>query len=408
MALRFPTAAAGASLLALLLAAAPALPQEGPPKVPAKEFFRGKVNSLEGRRISLSYDFSEAAQSEDWRSTYPFVRPSVNGGWRVEGGALRGDGNAGYRHRAVFDGEVKVEATLSSEDAKNFGVMILDEDRSVFNLCSLADTAFAMLDRKPPLMHQLTTFLPAGEGPGGSTEWRYIETSYEPRIGIKPVEVLVRKKGAMNEFRFGGTGRLAGADKEAKVGPRLAPGFYTLGSRVVVTKVTVSGLLDAKWLRENGVAFEDRSPADPDPPIAGKEPDPAAPGAGPGPGPGAPPGPGPGAGAPPPAGGGDWITHLSVLSDASKPKEAREKAADDLVATKERKALRPLIDVLYRDDDEAGRAAAWKAFKGLSGKNVPFRADAPKEARLKAMPLFWDVWYAAKEQMEKDERKKEK
>ncbi|MCK6482361.1 MAG: hypothetical protein L6R43_20105, partial [Planctomycetes bacterium] len=64
--------------------------------------------------------------------------------------------------------------------------------------------------------------------------------------------------------------------------------------------------------------------------------------------------------------------------------------------------------VLYRDDDEAGRAAAWKAFKGLSGKNVPFRADAPKEARLKAMPLFWDVWYAAKEQMEKDERKKEK
>lgn len=381
-------------LALLLLAPFPRARAEDPPeKFPAATFFHGKVASFEGRRIVLKYDFADPAQSSDWAATWPFIRPSVNGGWRIEGGALRGDGNAGYRMRAVFDGELKVEATLASEDAKNFGLMVLDEDRNVFDICALADTAFAMLDRKPPLMHQLTTFLPAGEGPGGSTEWRYIETGYEPRIGSKPVDVTVRKKGAMNEFRFAGTGRLAGADKEAKVGPRIVPGFYTMGSRVVVSRVTVTGVLDAKWLRDNAIQFDDRVPADPDPPIAGPEPpkDPAA----------------PGPGAAPPAAGGDWITHFGALANAGNTKEDREKAADALVATKERRALRPLINLLYGDDDD-GRTLAWKAFKGISGKDPGFRPEAPKEARLKAMAKVWEFWYSVRDQLEKEDRKKEK
>lgn len=384
-----------AALCAALCLHAPVpAPAEGPVAVSAKEFFRGRLLSLEGRRITLQYDFSDPAQAGDWMPTYPFLRPSTSGGWRVEAGALRGDGNAGWRHRAVFDGELKLEATLSSEDARNFGAMVLDEDRPVFDLFSLADTQFAMLDRKPPLMHMVTTFLPPGQGPGGSTEWRYVETGYEPRIGAKPLDITVRKKGAANEFRFAGTGRLAGNDKEVRVGPRLVPGFYTLGSRVVVAKAVVSGVLDAKWLREAGIAFEDRVPPDGDPPIAGKDTElPPPPDAGAGAAPGAPPA---------------WNDLLRRVGDGSLPKEEREKAGDELGASKERRALRPLIDILYRDEDAVGRDAAYRAFRGITGKEFGYRADAPKDSRLKAMVRIWDAWYAAKDQMEKEERKKEK
>ena len=155
----------------------------------------------------------------------------------------------------------------------------------------------------------------------------------------------------------------------------------------------LSGVLDAKWLRENGIAFEDRVPQDADPPLGDKEKekDPTAV---------APPAPDPGANA--------WQELLRKVSDASLPKGEREKAADDLAATKERRALRPLIDLLYSDDDDVGRDAAYRAFKGIAGKDPGFRADAPKEARLKALPRVWELWYAVKDALDREDRNKEK
>lgn len=382
-----------AAPLLLALATAPALAEDPPAAAkPAREFFRGHVASFEGRRIRIEYDFKDDAQAGDWLFTYPFLKPPTSGGWRVGQGAMRGDGNAAWKHRAVFDGDVKVTATLSTEDAKNLGVLVLDEDRPVYDIFALADTHFALLDRKPPLMHMVATFQQPGEGPGGSTEWREVQSGYEPRLGGLPFDLQVRKQGGRNELKFAGSGRLSGEDKGVRVGPRLVPAFYTLGSRVVITKVTVSGLLDAKWLRESGVAFEDRAPPDPDPPLGEKEKDPAS---------------------PPPAAGptastGSWEGFVRKIADAGVAKAEREKAADDLVATKERRAMRPLIDVLYNDEDPTGREVAYRAFKGLSGKDPGFRADAPKEARLKAMPRVWELWYSVKDALDREEKKKEK
>jgi len=369
----------------------PARADDGPPAGrPAREFFRGSVASFEGRRIRIDYDFAADAQREDWSPTYPFLRPPANGGWRVEKGALRGEGSAGLRHRGVFDGELKITATLSSEDARNFGALVLDEDKAVFDLFALADTQFALLDRKPPLMHIVATFQPPGQGPGGSTEWREVQSGYEPRLGGLPIDIQVRKKGGANEFRFAGSGRLAGDDKGTRVGPRLAPGFFTLGSKVVIAKVSVFGVLDARWLKENGIAFEDRVPPDTDPPLVEKD----AGGASPPPG--------------PDAAAGAWTGLLKKISDPRAPKAEREKAADDLVATKERRALRPLIDLLYDEEDGVGREVAIRAFKGIAGKDPGYRHDAPREARLKAMPRVWDLWYAVKDALDKEDRKKER
>jgi hypothetical protein len=375
-----------AGLAATLLVAFPAPGQDGAPSGKAlQDLFKGKVVSVKGRRVELAYDFSDAIQAADWASAYPFVRPASSGGFRIDGKALRGDGYCGYRHRAVFDGEVRLAATLSSEDARDFGALVIDEDRTQFDLFSVCDTVFSQLDRKNPLQTMITTFQPAGQGPGGSTEWRYVKTTYEPRIGTAPFDLAVRKRGAMNEFRFAG-GILSGSDKETKVGPRLAAAFFTLGARVVVTKATLSGVLDAGWLKEQGVAFENVVPEDPDAlePEKAKEPEAKA-----------------------PAGGGaDWSPLAAKVLNASLPKEEREKAADALVETKERRAARPMIDAMYREEDPVGRELGNRVFKGLTGKETGYRADLPKEARVKAMARVWDVWYAVKDQIDREEAKK--
>jgi hypothetical protein len=397
---RRPTRRAVPLLLAALLATAapgPAPAAEGgdpaPPAAPAgapkriADVLKGKLVSVQGRRIEIAYDFQDPIQASDWRPFHPFIRPPVAGGWRVDQKALRGDGNAGWRHRAVFDGEVGVRATVASEDAGNYGLFVLDDDRSQFDLFALADTFFSVLDRKAPHRHMLATFQPAGEGPGGSTEWREVQVGYDPKISGEPMEVRVRKRGTLNEFRFGAGGRLSGADRECTVGPRLVPGFYTLGARVVVTRVVVTGVLDAKWLREEGVEAPGETPADPEP-LEGERKE------------------------PPPAGGngkvaaaGDWQAPARRLADASLPREEREKALEALVATKEKRALRGLIDVMYREDDALGRDLAAKAFKGLSGKETGFRGEASKEARKAAMPRVWEAWFQAQDQIEKEGRR---
>lgn len=387
--------AVSALLLLALASGAPVRAEEPAPAGKAlKDVLRGKIVSFKGRRVEVAYDFQEPDQANDWTHSHPFVSPATSGGWRVDGKSLRGDGNCARKHRAIFDGEVRLKATLSSEDAKNFGVVVLDEDHSQFDLFAVADTYFSLLDRKPPLQHMVTTFLPAGTGPGNSTEWRYVKVAAEPRVSSEPFEITVRKKGALNEFRIGPSARLAGADKECTVGPRLVPAFYTLGSRVVVTRVVVSGVLDAKWLRSEGVAFEGDTPPDPEPLAeeGGEAPPPPA----------APDAKAPAPGEAPPV---DWQAALRKISDAMAPAADRAKAADDLAASKEKRALRPLIDLLYREDDAVGREQGARAFKAISGKETGYRHDGSKDARRAAMPRVWDVWYGYQELIEKEDRK---
>lgn len=383
-------------LASLLLLAPSAAPQDGaPPAKTVKDLFKGKVVSVKGRRIEVSYDFADAAQAADWAPAYPFVRPAASGGFRVDGKALRGDGYAGWRLKAVFDGDMKLSATLSSEDARDFGALALDEMGTQFDLFSLADTIFSALDRKNPLQTMITTFQPAGKGPGGNTEWRYVKTSYEPRVGSAPFEMTVRKKGVLNEFRFG-AGRLAGEDKETKVGPRLGAAFFTLGARVVISRATVSGVLDAEWLKDQGAVFEDTVPEDPDPlepekGDKGKDPAPAAPD--------------PKA---PAAPAGEWQILAGKVLNGSLPRDEREKAADALVESKEKRAVRPMIDAMYRDDDAIARELGNKVFKGITGKDLGYKADLPKDARVKLMQRAWMVWYDLKEQIDREDAKKAK
>jgi hypothetical protein len=364
-------------------AAPPGAAAQEPAGTAAAAWFKGKVISLKGRRVELSYDFSDPAQAQDFAPATPFVAPPSTGGWRVESGALRGEGSCAFRLRAVFDGEVRIEGTIASERARDFGALVLSEDSPTFTLFALADRYFSLKDNRPPLQHQVTTFLPPGAAGGMDTAFRYVQTSWEPAVGQDAVKVDIRKKGARNDFTFAGAGRLGGDDKEAAVGPRLGAAFYCIESRAVVDDVKVTGVLCAKWLRAQGIAFEDKVPVDDPPPAA-----PVPPGAG--------------GGAP----RGDGPALARKVADRALPREEREAAAKALVESKDRRQARAMIPLMYDEEDKVGRELGALAFKGLTGRESGFRHDAPMEARTKAMAKVWEHWLALRDQIEKDEKKK--
>jgi hypothetical protein len=363
--------------------ATPAL-AEGPAATTAtpQSVFRGKVESFKGRRIELRYDFADAVQGEDWAEVHPFVLPPRQGGWRIEGGALRGSGSVSYRLRAVFDGDVSLEATMDSEKGKDFGAAVISEEGSTFTLFSVNDAFFSIRDNSLPNQHMVTTFLPSGTGPGGTTYWRYVQRTYEPRVAPGKVRISLRKKGAANEFKFGEGGTLAGNDVEATVGPEYSPAFCILESNAVVTGVKVTGVLSAAWLRSKNIPFEELEPKEPETPAAT--------------------GPGAAAGADSDA----WKALVRIVTDATKPKEDREKAAKDLVAGKEKRAVRPMIDLMYSDEDEVGREVGLFVLRGISGKDPGYRPSADKDTRLKSMDKVWAIWYGLRNLIEKEDAKK--
>jgi hypothetical protein len=380
----FRASVLAAAALGLGVAAAPpaAPAQDAPPAAgsPPSAHFRGKVVSMKGRRIELSYDFSDPVQAGDFAAATPFVAPPSSGGWRIESGALRGEGSCAFRLKAVFEGEVRVEATISSERARDYGVVVMSEDSPTLTLFALADRFFSLKDNRNPLQHQITTFLPPGAVGGADTAFRYVHTTWEPAVGPESIKIDVRKKGPRNDFTFATAGKLGGEDKEAVVGPRLGAAFYCIDSRAVVDDVRISGVLCPKWLKQVGIAFDDKTPTE--------DPAPA-------------PGPTNGGAAKP-----DGAALARKVADRSLPRDEREAAAKALIETKDRKQMRPMITVMYDDDDKVGRELAAQVFKGLSGKESGYRHDITAESRQKAMSKVWEIWFAVRDQIEKDEKKK--
>ncbi|MHC4923282.1 MAG: hypothetical protein ACYTG4_04300 [Planctomycetota bacterium] len=379
-----------AALALAIPASASAAPQEAAGEAASgrtiETFFKGKVKSVKGRAVTIEYDFSSKGQGADWASTYPFMSPGRSGGFRVETGSIIGNGNAGLRHRAVFDGDVTVEATLTSDSPRNIGVVMLSEDTNTFTLFSIADSVFTLMDKRMPQEHMITTFLPAGKGPGGSTEWRYVKTARKPRVEAGAVTVFARKKGPLNEFRFGSGGNLRGNDVEATVGPRLAASFFVLKGSVVVRDVRISGVLDQKWLKENNISYEAAATPTPEvKPETEKEPrggtKPEAPVASDGP---------------------DWRELVARVRDVNLTENERTAAAETLIEMKERWAARPMIDLLYSEDDTLGRKLGHKVFKALTRKDGGYNPRAPKDYRLKTMQKVWAVWFRLRTALEKE------
>ena len=79
--------------------------------MPVEQFFKGRIQKLEGREIEIAYDFEAAAQLDDFELSIPFraVRTVTRA---IEGGRLRVTGTGSLRHKAVFDKTIGASVTL--------------------------------------------------------------------------------------------------------------------------------------------------------------------------------------------------------------------------------------------------------------------------------------------------------
>src|SRR5581483_3978401 len=105
-------------------ATSPAPPASG--LVPVEQFFKGKIQKLDGRAIEILYDFETPAQLDDFESTIPF-RAIKTVTKAIEGGGLRVTGTGSLRHKAVFDKTVGATATLTPIKNHDFGFAVTEE-----------------------------------------------------------------------------------------------------------------------------------------------------------------------------------------------------------------------------------------------------------------------------------------
>ncbi len=363
-------------LFLFLLSSGRAVAEDGPEPVTVGDFFSGgKVEQWKARRITITYDFSQEDVLQDFDVINPFL-VLASGGFEVSDGALLAEGSNAFVFKGVFEADVTVDMTLTSETPRDLGLVLLASDLTdQFLLFSLADTFFSKKDRQKPLQHMITVVGARDGGGSGESLFRYLKRSRTPTLkaGVE-IEVRLEKRAKRNRLSFAGK-TLSATDRYGSF-PRVRPGLFVLKSKMTVTKLTISGRLTESFLKENGIEFDPEEVDDQalpleEVPAAGAETEEEPRRRG-------------------PRRGrredeSDARGLVRKLRDGRLSDDEREEAAKGLSRKNVKKdELKALIDCLY-SDDLTTRKLAILALKKTTGKTLGYNPKASEEARKKAV-----------------------
>ncbi len=360
----------------LLLFFGLAIAEDGSERVAVGEFFAGgKVERFKARRITITYDLSRESALQDFDVVNPFL-VLASGGFEVSDGALQAEGSNALVFKGVFEADVSVDMTLTSETPRDLGLVLLTPGLTdQFLLFSLADTFFSKKDRQKPLQHMITVVGARDGGGSGESLFRYLKRSRTPTLK-EGAEIKVRllKRAGRNQLSFAGK-TLSATDRYGKF-PRVRPGLFVLRSKMTVTELSISGRLTEAFLNENRIEFD---PEEVDEQALPLEEAPAA---------GAESEEEPDRGGPPRGGRRDESDARGLvrkLRDKRLSDDEREEAAKGLSRKNVKKdELKALIDCLY-SDDLTTRKLAILALKKATGKTLGYNPKASEEARKKAV-----------------------
>jgi len=384
---RMQTRKAGVVLGIVVLTAFAASAADGPPppappagSVPVEKFFKGKVVKVDGRAVEIAYDFSDAAQLDDFEPSTPFraIRTLTRA---IEAGQLRVTGTGGLRHKAVFDKTAGASATLTPIKNHDMGFAVTEERESeVFTLYCVYDRYFGLGDKKTYPQNMIIKFIPRDPrgNADGRQEWRYCARSVKPVIE-RGAQYKVEIERGDNQSRmvvadWEGKGREADRDLTSQM-----VALYGYEADYKVDDLVVRGTLDPSWIERNHVDLStwkpSAPPAAPDPNAPAK---PAAPTIA------------PELAARVRAKIDGWPAETKpaemakLLSDASVPEALRSEAVQKVVTVGDKRLVPFLVDGLYADD-EPSRRLTNEALVKLVGKNFGFKSDAPEDQRKKAI-----------------------
>ena len=228
------------------------------------EYFKGAVVGLEGKTVTLRYDFRAKEQADDFIDRVPFrIKPRTGQGIRWFDSKLEIEGNAGARHKAEWMGDVVVTATWIPYLEKDFGGFLSPSTETEdFATFTFVETYFHAFDKSAGGTNSIIKF---------GAQWRetdseeYIGFRYGPRKPPKddikigqPIQASFGRESGKLIFGLP-EGELKGAEKGKKLN-RFFVGFYAIKGRLLLDNIEIKGQLASDWMRRENVALKTTKP----------------------------------------------------------------------------------------------------------------------------------------------------
>jgi hypothetical protein len=249
------------TLLLLLILAALASAE------PLDRFFFGRVVSVRGRRVTLSYDFEEREQLKDFESVEPpglLASPPTKA--RIEEGRLVLGGSVALRHRAIGRGEIRAVVKGRLKQKGNVGALLTEPDNTAtFRLLNLFDHRI----RRDGKLRWSATGLDVPENK--AAERRPTRRSQEAAIDSQPVfvaeieevgkrvepgaefELEVYRDRWLEGCRIGSLHRWGSADGKGGALREVQFGFWVHGAEASFDDLVLTVELTEEFVRRNSL-----------------------------------------------------------------------------------------------------------------------------------------------------------
>jgi len=229
------------------------------------EYFEGKVTALDGKTITLRYDFRKKGQAKDWFNRIPHrIKPRKGQKIKWFDSSLKIIGNAGARHKAEWMGNVLVTATFIPETDKDFGGYLSPvSETEDFATFTFVETFFHAFDKSAGGTNSIIKF--GAQWREGDASEDYIGFRYvtrkppksKPALG-KPIRAsfgLQKKKLIFNLPEY----ELKGTDKGKRL-KRFFVGFYAVKGDIRIDNVEITGQLASDWMKREKVELRMAKP----------------------------------------------------------------------------------------------------------------------------------------------------
>ena len=265
MPIRFAACLLASSLLLLgLLAARPPAAEAAGGKA-LDEYFKGKITAIEGKTITLRYDFRKKGQVADFYDRIPHrIKPRKGQGIKWFDSQLQVIGNAGARHKAEWMGNVLVTATFRPDMQKDFGGYLSPvSETEDFATFTFVETFFHAYDGSAGGTNSIIKFgAQWREGDSGEEYigFRYVDRK-PPKVKPKPGMAIRASFGLQKKkLVFILPERsMKGTDKGVRL-KRFFVGFYAIKGRMLVDNVEITGQLATDWMKREGVELRTSHP----------------------------------------------------------------------------------------------------------------------------------------------------
>lgn len=231
----------------------PPLPQ------PLDRHLAGRITEFDGERVRLEWDWSDEAQLSDFDPFVP-VRASLDGGFTLEDGRLRGRGTAGLRLRLAMHSDLTVETEAELAVPHDLGIVLAkpgSSDESI--LCLIQDRFFTEFDDSANNSTMINKIGGIPATAPGHVEFRYVDRKKQPVLAAgDTVQFKIVRQGPGTSFaltpRKSGakTVTLSGSDTDTPM-QRFTPGLFTAGGDATYGPLSIEGEIDRAWCESHAV-----------------------------------------------------------------------------------------------------------------------------------------------------------